>query len=451
MIKMMSLLLTFFVFFMTAAMTLADDTPPLRSPASVDKTAESNLAVTPQSKSESVTNPDTHSTIEGEFSSEQSLESADNTSKDVAEEDPSYTVMRLSWKLVPYAVKYKVTFDTEEFMTYINGIEVVVEDVTKPYKITALDNDNNIIKDDLEITDRETNPQIMKTTTEFDKMDYAPLYPVYSWVPRYNADYYHVQLLKNGEVVRDYTTKHKDEEDVYDFYDPEPINEAGDYYWRVKAMSNSGFELSDWSKETDSTSFKVKAPTKFAAFGDSITHGGGSITVPPSMIIYNWETYCNKAIKNLGKSGDTTDQMVERFDTDVLPFAPKLLIIMGGVNDYRGTILGWHTVSNYKIIAEKCKENNIIPVFVTPTPINPRLIKSVKFIDPPPYDWQTHYKYACDWVKRQEYFIDLTGEFEDSEGLLRVDLTTDGLHPDIDGKKIIGQAVNTWLSKNSLF
>ncbi len=454
MIKMMSLLLTFFIFFMTAAMTLADDDPPSRSSSPL-KTMVSNLKSTQQPDSETEENFEDQTNPEAESVSEtvasDTLE--EKTKEMLAEEppQPSYTVLRLSWKIVPHAVKYKVTVEGEELITYINGIEVPVNSVDKIFKVTALDFDDNIISDDINIIEAETNPTVVKTTTEFDKMDYAPLYPVYSWVPKHNADYYQVQLLKDGEVVREYTTRLKDEDDVYDFYDPEPVNEGGSYYWRVKAMSKYGFALSEWSKETDSTSFKVNAPVKFAAFGDSITHGGGAITVPPSMILYNWENYCDKPIKNLGKSGDTTDQMLERFDTDVLPFAPKILIIMGGVNDYRGNILGWHTVSNYKILLEKCKEHHIIPVFVTPTPVNPRLINHVKFIEPPPYDWHTHYKYACDWIKRQEYFIDLTAEFEDSEGFLRADLSTDGLHPDIEGKKIIGQAIKEWLSKNSLF
>ena len=454
MIRMMSLLLTFFVFFMTAAMTLADDDTPSRSSGSPLKTLVSNLGAPQQPSSESEGTVEVKTESEAERPSEVvSDNTLEDKTKEMLEEvqQPSYTVLRLSWKMVPYAVKYKVTVEGEELITYINGIEVPVSSVDKIFHVTALDYDDNVISSDIDIIEVETNPSVVKTTTEFDKMDYAPLYPVYSWVPKHNADYYQVQLLKDSEVVREYTTKLKDEDDVYDFYDPEPVNESGDYYWRVKAMSKYGFAVSEWSKESDSTSFKVNAPAKFAAFGDSITHGGGAITVPPSIILYNWETYCDKPIKNLGKSGDTTDQLIERFDTDVLPFAPKILIIMGGVNDYRGTTLGWHTVSNYKILAEKCKEHHIIPVFVTPTPVNPKMIKHVKFIDPPPYDWQTHYKYACDWIKRQEYYIDLTSEFEDSEGFLRVDLSTDGLHPDIEGKKIIGQAINEWLSKNSLF
>ena len=437
MIRLMSLLLTFFVFFMTAAMTLADDSAPSRSPASPDKTNESNLKpLESQSKISRSSEAVTDNSLEGK--TKEMLENV----------QPAATILRLSWKLVPYAVKYKVTFDDEEYMTYANGIEVAVNDVSKVFKITALDFDNNVIRDDIDVIETETNPIVMKTTTEFDKMDYAPLYPVYSWIPKHNADYYVVQLLKDGEVVRNYETEYKDEDDIYDYYDTVPINEAGNYYWRVKAMSKYGFALSDWSKETTSTSFKVTAPAKYSAFGDSITHGGGAISVPPSMIIYNWETYCDKPIKNLGKSGDTTDQLVERFDSDVLPFLPKVLFIMGGVNDYRGDILGWHTISNYKLINEKCKEYDIIPVFITPTPVNPSIIKKCKFIETPPPDWHTHYKYTCEWIKNQEHHIDLTEEFEDEEGDLRADLTTDGLHPDLEGKKIIGQAVSNWLQDN---
>ena len=437
MIRLMSLLLTFFVFFMTAAMTLADDSAPSRNPTSPDKTNESNLKP-PEAKSKLTRSSEavTNNSLEGK--TKEMLENV----------QPAATILRLSWKLVPYAVKYKVTFDDEEYMTYANGIEVAVNDVSKVFKITALDFDNNVISDNIDVVETETNPIVMKTTTEFDKMDYAPLYPVYSWIPKHNADYYVVQLLKDGEVVRNYETEYKDEDDIYDYYDTVPINETGNYYWRVKAMSKYGFALSDWSKETASTSFKVTAPTKYSAFGDSITHGGGAISVPPSITIYNWETYCDKPIKNLGKSGDTTDQLVERFDSDVLPFLPKVLFIMGGVNDYRGDILGWHTISNYKLINEKCKEYDIIPVFITPTPVNPSLIKKCKFIEMPPPDWQTHYKYTCEWIKKQEYHIDLTEEFEDEDGDLRADLTTDGLHPDIEGKKIIGQAVSDWIQDN---
>ena len=44
-------------------------------------------------------------------------------------------------------------------------------------------------------------------------------------------------------------------------------------------------------------------------FGDSITHGGGVMSVPPSYPLYNWETYSSVPIKNLGVSGNTTQDI----------------------------------------------------------------------------------------------------------------------------------------------
>ena len=44
---------------------------------------------------------------------------------------------------------------------------------------------------------------------------------------------------------------------------------------------------------------------------------------------------------------------------------------MGGVNDYRAGTYGWTVVQHLKALKEKCAAYGIIPVFVTPTPINP--------------------------------------------------------------------------------
>lgn len=55
-------------------------------------------------------------------------------------------------------------------------------------------------------------------------------------------------------------------------------------------------------------------------------------------------------------------------------------------------------------------------------------------------------KYVCDWVRAQENHIDIAEMFVDDEGNLRADLSTDGLHPDIEGKEIIGRAVGDWLN-----
>ena len=48
-------------------------------------------------------------------------------------------------------------------------------------------------------------------------------------------------------------------------------------------------------------------------------------------------------------------------------------------------------------------------------------------------------------ICRQENFIDIENELSDENGFLRADFAVDGLHPDGEGKEIIGRAVENWL------
>ena len=355
--------------------------------------------------------------------------------------------LRLTWKIIPFAVKYKVVSESgEEFISYTTGIEVPAENAEEVFRVTALDFDDNVLADDVKIVSTELNPTRPLTTTEFDKMSFAPIYMVYSWIPSKDADHYEIQLVKGDEIVREFVTEYHPQDDNFDFYDPEPVLEDGEYFWRVRGLSADNKILTNWSERNNGNSFIVRKPARFCAIGDSITHGGGSISVPPSTAIYNWETYCPLPVKNLGKSGDTTEQILQRFDKDVLPFKPEVLIIMAGVNDYRNGIFGWHSVTNLKAIREKCEMNDIKPVFVTPTPVNPKIMRKVKFVEPPQPDWQEHMDYICDWVRTQEFYIDVADDFIDEQGNLRADLAVDGLHPDAEGKEIIGKAVGDWLN-----
>lgn len=355
-------------------------------------------------------------------------------------------IVRLTWDVIPYAVKYKVAYEGQAALSYTNGIEIQMKNAEDGIRVTALDFYNNIVNDNVEVTSAETNPKSPQTTTEFDKMSSPPIYLVYSWIPTFDADHYEIQLLKDGEILRDYLTDFHPKDDNFDFYDDEPVLEEGEYFWRVRGISEDGEILTAWSEKNAGNSFTVKTPERFCALGDSITHGGGSISVPPSTVVYNWENYCAVPIKNLGKSGDTTNMMIDRFEEDVLPFGPEVLFIMAGVNDYRSNILGWDSVINLSELRDKCEMYGIKPVFITPTPINPDLIRKVKFVGNPPYDWQEHRKYICDWMKRQENCIDISEALSDGNGYLKLHLSTDGLHPDAEGKKIIGQAVENWLN-----
>ena len=356
-------------------------------------------------------------------------------------------ILRLYWDIVPNAVKYEILIGGATFFAYTNGIELSVNSVNEKFQVNAISLEGTTLENKLPIKDLETNPTSPKTTTEFDKMNYPPIYPVYSWVPVIGASYYEIELIRNGEIIRRYFTASNSGDDNFDLYDKTPVLDEGEYFWRIRALTADNQPLTNWSDKNESNSFEVKHQIRFCALGDSITHGGGSISVPPSTTIYNWETYCAIPIKNLGRSGDTTAELLARFESDVLPFRPEVLFIMAGVNDYRSNILGWESVENLSLLKAKCEQNGIKPVFLTPTPLNPAQIQKVNFVDLPPVDWQEHQKFICDWIRSQEFYIDVNDKLTDAEGNLLESLSVDGLHPDAEGKKIIGEAVAAWLDK----
>ena len=356
-------------------------------------------------------------------------------------------ILRLYWAIVPNAVKYEVLIDGATFFAYTNGIEIPVDDVHKKFQVNAIALDGVTLQNKIPILDLDTNPLSPRTTTEFDKMDYPPIYPVYSWIPVSGANHYEIELIKDNKIIRRYFTDSNSSDDNFDLYDKIPVLDEGEYFWRVRALTSDNQPLTNWSDKNSSNSFAVKHQVRFCALGDSITHGGGSISVPPSTAIYNWETYCAIPVKNLGRSGDTTAELLARFENDVLPFRPEVLFIMAGVNDYRSNILGWESVENLSLLRDKCERNGIKPVFMTPTPLNPAQIQKVNFVELPPVDWQEHQKFICDWIRSQEFYIDVNEKLTDADGNLIESLSVDGLHPDAEGKKIIGEAVAAWLDK----
>ena len=211
------------------------------------------------------------------------------------------------------------------------------------------------------------DPPAPVLTAEYDKMAYAPLYPVYSWIPLSGQTHHEVEVYRRAADGRD-VFLHTLQAGEQDVYDDAAFTVPGHYVYRVRGVTTAGTPISDWSA---GGTFDVILHTPIAAFGDSITHGGGAITLPPSYTLYDWETYCTVPVKNLGHSGDTTADMLARFDRDVLPFAPRVLIIMGGVNDYRSGVYGAQTVRNLAALGEKCRAHGITPIFLTVTPIRP--------------------------------------------------------------------------------
>ena len=375
-----------------------------------------------------------------------------------AQQEMQISSVLLHWQPVPAAVRYAVrvlradahgqmkALDTMN-RVYTTGLHVPLASYGTTddlyWTVQPLDYDGTPIaaaSAPRPIAAETADPAAPVLTTQFSDMAYAPLYPVYAWIPLSGQLHHEVEVYRHTEGRDIYL--HTLQAGEYDVYDDEAFTVPGEYFYRVRGLTAAGTPISDWS---ENGTFTVADHTPIAALGDSITHGGGAITVPPSCLLYNWETYCSVPVKNLGHSGDTTAAMLARFERDVLPFSPRVLLIMGGVNDFRAGIYGAETVRNLAALRVKCRAHGITPIFLTATPIRPAMMTARMTIQTPPSDWWAHRDYINNWVMQQEYSLDVSSVLADMDGQLEAEYTTDGLHPDLMGKKYIGQTIDTYL------
>jgi len=292
------------------------------------------------------------------------------------------------------------------------------------------------------------NPTKPLITSFLKKNHPTPLYPVYSWIPVLGATRYEVEITNcppenpNGIEASQYRIRSYEIEGGFDCYDTHAYIEAGNYYWRVRALDAENRPIGTYS---DATPFRVKVGSyKWAVFGDSITHGGGAISNPPSDERFEYVSYLPFPVKNLGKSGDTAETMVERFEAEVLPFKPKYMFVLGGSNSIRGGVSGESVIASLQAIKEKCEDNNITPIFLTLPPINPERIQRV-FDQPTAENWQSELEKVNNFIRNQPNAIEIYSLLANEQGILPVEYAEDGLHPDISGKKIMARSINAFL------
>ena len=283
------------------------------------------------------------------------------------------------------------------------------------------------------------------TTTKWSRV-IPILYPVYAWIPVRGADRYKVELYKaaspGASAERQYKLVKTWEVKgglIADFYDEEP--RIGTYAWRVQAIAQNGQPVGQFSDREEFTLRPVPRQFALGVFGDSIMHGGGAISNAPSDFTYSLHAYLKTPAINLARSGDTSETSLERFERDVVPFSPRMLIILTGTNSLRGGVKAEEVNAELAEIAGKCRRNKIVPVFLTLPPINPDRIKLV-FHEPSAPGWQAEMKKVNRYILENLPHLDVAPLFADSRGVIPPYWATDGLHPDAKAKKMIGNLIN---------
>lgn len=348
-----------------------------------------------------------------------------------------------------------IVYHTTDIFT--PGIELDLNQLTlQPidkayYRVRPLDLNKQPLSnfsEPMPLSSGQLHPTKPQPTALFHTNRPAPLYPTYSWIPVLGAEHYIVEVTNgppenpNGirpsiNRVRSYSM-----DKGFDCYDTHAYVEKGTYYWRVIALNRYYLPIGTYS---DAIPFHVSVKHyRWAVFGDSITHGGGAVSNPPSDIRFDYSSYIPYEVKNLGRSGDSVESMVERFDSDVLPFQPKYLFILGSANSIRGGTKAEDVIEQFQKLINKCEQNGITPIFLTIPPINPDRIERV-LNKPSAEDWQNQTALVNTFLKKQPYVIDINPLLSDDKGFLPTKYSQDGVHPDISGKKVIAEAVINFL------
>jgi len=158
-------------------------------------------------------------------------------------------------------------------------------------------------------------------------------------------------------------------------------------------------------------------------FGDSITDGWGRS--PTTGAFFPGKPYVNRGI-----SGQTTPQMLVRFQQDVVHLHPAAVVILAGTNDIAGNT-GPATQQmiedNFTSMAEIAKQNGIKVVLASITPAyaypwKPEVqpVERIRAIN----------KWLQDFCSSNGFvYLDYYSAMADAKGAMLAGLSSDGVHP----------------------
>ena len=225
-------------------------------------------------------------------------------------------------------------------------------------------------------------------------------------------------------------------------------------------LSRAEATLADWPNlaRYQGANVKVELPEKkeqrVVFMGDSITDGW---TNPEYGGFFPGKPYIDRGI-----SGQTTPQMLIRFRPDVIALRPKVVVILAGTNDIAGNTgpmtLG-QIEDNLASMAELGRSNAIRVVLASVLPVsnyghdrqgNPI---DMRINHPPEKILELNA-----WIKKyarekKEVYLDYFSAMVDEQGLLRKELSGDGLHPNAKGYEVMSplaeQGIQAALKKHN--
>lgn len=197
-------------------------------------------------------------------------------------------------------------------------------------------------------------------------------------------------------------------------------------------------QLADWANlaryQADNAALPPPAAgeRRVVFYGDSITDGWGRR--PNTGTFFPGKPYVNRGI-----SGQTTPQMLVRFEQDVVRLRPAAVVILAGTNDVAGNT-GPETEDmikdNFRAMSAIARANGISVVLASITPAYR-------------YPWRPEVQPVAEisslnaWMKefcRKEslVYLDYFSALADARGGMKEGTSFDGVHPNAAGYAIMG-------------
>lgn len=159
-----------------------------------------------------------------------------------------------------------------------------------------------------------------------------------------------------------------------------------------------------------------------------------------------------KAYINRGIDGQTTPQMLVRFRQDIIDLHPNVLVVLAGTNDVAsvtGPTRNEDIEANYASMAELARLHHIRVVFASLLPVHNYTPEAKEPFALRPRErilaLNTWLKDYC--AKNGLVYLDYFSALVDDKGMLKRDLSEDGLHPNAAGYKIMAPLAEKAIAK----
>jgi lysophospholipase L1-like esterase len=196
-----------------------------------------------------------------------------------------------------------------------------------------------------------------------------------------------------------------------------------DKYARIQSRILPDYGQLETYREAD----KLNTPGGIVFIGDSITEGWNLASAFPS-----------EHVLNRGIGGQTTRQMLLRFQQDVVSLKPQIVVILGGTNDlaYGGDLEHIQAIEmNIESMVDIAEAHHIRPVLGTILPVDESHEPKLPIIKLRPNIAIAQLNL---WLRRFSAsknlpLVDFASAVSSQNEGMRSDFTDDGLHPNAAG------------------